>query len=207
LRRPFVPVLAYSLVGSLFPLAVSRLRYARAIRQTGGTVQKAPENQIRVEVLPFETRPVAGSTTVTFRARLVSAGRFITSSTRVSSSKIIRDPWALSPLLQLCLKTQLAHRRRFCRVPNPRSCSLTDDYRLPQVMPRFLDTMLRSNSCCRLTRYHDKIEKTITNPARAGNSGARIYRRDVRAVGLCAIANHPPARIIVVAERVTPGAK
>jgi len=207
LRRAFVAGVALLAGGLAFSGASARAQGTPGpiTPKPGGTVQKAPENTIRVKVAEVNA-PVAvhdgnGELVLDLQQKdfhVLDNGveqkidSFDLGTEPLSAVLVFETSSRIAPLLPAVQKSAILFTQTIIG-PSGDAAVLGYDDSVQQLLPFIAD--------------HDKIEKTITN-LKAGNSGARLYDAMSAAVGL--LRDRPTNRrraIIVVAEASDTGSE
>src|SRR5258706_3718317 len=207
LRRAFVAGVALLAGGLAFSGASARAQGTPGpiTPKPGGTVQKPPENTIRVKVAEVNA-PVAvhdgyGELVLDLQQKdfhVLDNGveqkidSFDLGSEPLSAVLVFETSSRIAPLLPAVQKSAILFTQTIIG-PSGDAAVLGYDDSVQQLLP--------------FTADHDKIEKTITN-LKAGNSGARLYDAMSAAVGL--LRDRPTNRrraIIVVAEASDTGSE
>jgi Ca-activated chloride channel family protein len=207
LRRAFVAGVALLAGGFAFCGASARAQGTPGpiVPKPGGTVQKPPENTIRVKVAEVNA-PVAvhdgnGELVLDLQQKdfhVLDNGveqridSFDLGSEPLSAVLVFETSSRIAPLLPAVQKSAILFTQTIIG-PSGDAAVLGYDDSVQQLLP--------------FTADHDKIEKTITN-LKAGNSGARLYDAISAAVGL--LRDRPTNRrraIIVVAEASDTGSE
>jgi VWFA-related protein len=183
-----------------FSVALTRAQQAQGpiVPKPGATVQKAPENAIRVRVAlvnaPVAVHDAKGELVLDLEKKdfhvldngiVQNIESFDLGSEPLSAVLVFETCSRIAPLLPAVQKSGIVFTQTVIG-PSGDAAVLGYDDAVERLLP--------------FTADRDKIEKTITN-LKPGNSGARLYDALSTAVGL--LRDRPPSRrraIIVVAE-------